>query len=146
MKTFRRSTFQVALACALGALVCGVVAIKTGYNITFGIIAGLIVGYVTYDFRSVLKAIPVAFADLFQWMDEKRLDLVEFKSALTPSAVVSLAIAACVFGPLAVQKAVAGYAGTSALVGIFIVVAAVVLTAFQYVLTTLFGLCNVAGG
>jgi hypothetical protein len=47
----------------LGALACGGIAILTGYHIGFGIVAGLIVGYLAYDFRSVLKVIPEAFAE-----------------------------------------------------------------------------------
>jgi hypothetical protein len=133
-----RSTLQVALACALGALACGVVAIVTGYHIAFGIVAGLIVGYLVYDVRSVLKAIPVAFGEFVQWANEKRLGLIKFKAALTPSAVVSLAVAAFGLGPFVVTKAVAGSAGACALVAIFTVVAAVILTSFLYVLTTLF--------
>jgi hypothetical protein len=61
--TSRSSTFHVVLACMLGAFACSTVAIWAGYHIGFGIVAGLIVGYLAYDFRSVLKAIPEAFAE-----------------------------------------------------------------------------------
>jgi hypothetical protein len=56
-----RSTFQVALACALGALACSVIAVVTGNHIAFGIIAGLITGYAAYEFRSVLRAVPRSY-------------------------------------------------------------------------------------
>jgi hypothetical protein len=59
--TIPRSTLHIVLACALGALACSSVAIWAGYHIGYGIVAGLIVGYLAYDFRSVLKAIPEAF-------------------------------------------------------------------------------------
>ena len=56
-----RSTFQIVFACALGALACSTVAIAVGYHIAYGIIAGLIVGYISYEYRDVLKAIPIAY-------------------------------------------------------------------------------------
>jgi hypothetical protein len=55
-----RATLHIILACALGALACCSIAIATGYRIYFGLIAGPIVGYLAYDFRSVLTAIPAA--------------------------------------------------------------------------------------
>jgi hypothetical protein len=136
--TSRGSTFHVILACMLGAFACSTVAIWAGYHIGFGIVAGLIVGYLAYDFRSVLKAVPVAFAEFSQWATEKRLDLIAFKSALTPSAVVALTVAACGFGPLALRNAAAGRAGICTLLAIAIVACAVILTSFLYVITTLF--------
>jgi hypothetical protein len=57
----RRSTSQAALACALGALVCGIIAIVTGYHLGYGIVAGLITGYIAYEFRDVLRAVPIAY-------------------------------------------------------------------------------------
>lgn len=61
MEKSRRSTFQVALACALGALACALIAIATGFHIGYGILAGCITGYVAYEFRDVCRAIPIAF-------------------------------------------------------------------------------------
>src|SRR5437764_9388621 len=59
----RGSTLHVILACMLGAVACSSIAILAGYHIGYGIVAGLIVGYLAYDFRSVFNAIPVAFAE-----------------------------------------------------------------------------------
>ncbi len=61
MNSIPRSLVQIMLACAIGAFACSAIAIATGYNIWFGIAAGLIAGYLAYDFREVLKAIPEAF-------------------------------------------------------------------------------------
>ncbi|HMJ85082.1 MAG TPA: hypothetical protein VK504_17995 [Vicinamibacterales bacterium] len=70
--TSRGSTFHVVIAGMLGAFACSSIAIWAHYHIGFGIVAGLIVGYLAYDFRSVLTAIPVAFAEF-------RADLASFR-------------------------------------------------------------------
>jgi len=138
--TFRRSTVQVALACALGALACGVVAIKTGYNIWFGILAGLITGYMAYEFRAVLKAVPQAFAGFLQWADDRRSDLAVFNAVLAPCAVLSIvAVVAFARSPvrLAIRAAAAGEAGLCTLIVTAIVLGAVAGTWFSYMATNL---------
>jgi len=138
--SFRRSTVQVALACALGALACGVVAIKSGYNIWFGILAGLITGYMAYEFRAVVKAVPQAFAGFLQWVDDRRSDLAVFNAVLAPCAVLSIvAVAAFARSPvrLAIRAGASGEAGLCTFIVTAIVMGAVAGTCFLYMATAL---------
>lgn len=59
---------KVFVACALGAFIGGVVALQlNGYFWWIGLVAGGLVGYFTYEFRTVLKAIPKAWRAVIEW-------------------------------------------------------------------------------
>ena len=87
------TSFHIALACALGAIACGAIAIATGYQPVFGILAGLIVGYFAYDFRSVLKAVPEAFVGLRNRVQSAQVGLrmhLPYAPFYAPGAVIAV--------------------------------------------------------
>lgn len=65
-------TAKVFLACALGALVGGLVALQFGPHFWWiGTLTGGFVGYLAYDFPAVLAAIPKAYRAARSWQPDK---------------------------------------------------------------------------
>lgn len=59
---------QVFLACALGGLIGTLVALNVNHSFWWlGMIVGSIVGYLSYDFKTVLKAVPRAWKATRSW-------------------------------------------------------------------------------
>lgn len=57
-----KKTWKIAVACFIGGVLCSAVALVfTPTYWWLGIFAGIAGGYVSYEFREVLRAIPVAF-------------------------------------------------------------------------------------
>ncbi|MDQ5949021.1 MAG: hypothetical protein QG589_147 [Patescibacteria group bacterium] len=55
-------TKKIALACFIGGVICGAVALAVTPEIWWlGVLAGFAGGYISYEFRSVLAAIPLAW-------------------------------------------------------------------------------------
>ncbi len=61
-------TGKVFLACALGAFIGALVALEVGFYLWWlGLLAGGFAGYLAYDFRRVIEAIPKAWAAATSW-------------------------------------------------------------------------------
>lgn len=57
-----RETWKIAIACFVGGFICYLAAaLFTPQHAWLGVFAGLSAGYFAYEFREVLRAIPVAF-------------------------------------------------------------------------------------
>jgi hypothetical protein len=124
----RGSTLHVILACMLGAFACSSIAIFAGYHIGYGIVAGLIVGYLAYDFRSVLKAVPVAFAGFRDGVAEALRDFRSFVNSghfafMIPGALLA-SILVIYFSPDIVRIGASGDASGCALMATAIIFAA----------------------
>jgi hypothetical protein len=88
MEVFDMETKKIALACFIGGVICGAVALAVAPAIWWlGVLAGFAGGYISYEFRSVLAAIPLAWQstrlaiprkwqqakqDFWQWLTEPR--------------------------------------------------------------------------
>lgn len=81
-------TVKGILACALGAFVGALVALEVnGYFWWVGMLAGGLVGYFSYEFKSVIIAIPRAWAAATSWQPDvewwgKRLKPIFIYTAL----------------------------------------------------------------
>lgn len=74
-----RTTVKVGLACGLGALVGTLVALALGAHWWLGLFAGGIVGYLAFDLRAVLLAIPAAWratAAIFPSINDLKLRML----------------------------------------------------------------------
>ncbi|MFH1142761.1 MAG: hypothetical protein V1695_03535 [Candidatus Uhrbacteria bacterium] len=108
-------TKKIAIACFIGGLLCSAVALIFTPNFWWlGLIAGLAGGYLSYEFREVLRAIPVAlhaarkgggwaWEGLVERLDEVRYWLHQPHPFLFPAAVISYPLyiwgTAWFFGP-----------------------------------------------
>ncbi len=64
---------KVFVACALGAFIGGIVALQlNGYFWWVGLIAGGLVGYFTYEFKAVLKAVLEVWQHTKSWRPDFR--------------------------------------------------------------------------
>lgn len=65
-------TLKIFLACALGAFVGALVALQVNHNFWWvGLIAGFAVGYLTYEFKNFVTAIPAAWREARGWRPDK---------------------------------------------------------------------------
>ena len=57
-----RDTWQIGRACSIGGALCALVALLAAPAFWWlGILAGLAGGYISHEFREILRAIPIAF-------------------------------------------------------------------------------------
>ena len=65
-------SLKVFLSCALGAFVGALVALQINHNFWWiGLVAGFVTGYLSYEFRTVIKAIPLAYRSATNWRPDK---------------------------------------------------------------------------
>ncbi len=108
---------KVFVACALGAFIGGIVALQlNGYFWWVGLIAGGFVGYITYEFKAVLQAIPKAWRVVIGWRPN-----VEYWKAFGKLSVYFTLFISTITVPLAI---------------LFLLISAEDITAYGYLLIT----------
>jgi hypothetical protein len=85
-----KTSLKIFSACALGALICVAVAREFSQTLWWiGLIPGALGGYLSYEFKTVLKAIPKAFKAAVNWKPNKKLWFKRFEQNLQISITFS---------------------------------------------------------
>jgi hypothetical protein len=78
-----RTTVKVFLACAIGSFIGTVVALQVNQNFWWtGLLVGALVGYLAYEFKKVVAAVPVAWQEATSWWPEEEWWKVFWKSGI----------------------------------------------------------------
>ncbi len=59
-------TLKIGLACMIGALIGGTVALGAGL-LWLGVIVGGLIGYLSYEFKEVIQAVKSTYAEISGW-------------------------------------------------------------------------------
>ncbi len=90
----KNKTVSIILACAIGAGLGSILALKFGAFWAVGFLIGGVVGYLAYDFKSAIKAIPVAWS----YVKKERKEIVSIAVMIAKMIGIIIGVLVLMFG------------------------------------------------